>query len=1157
MPPNSPVNQGIIQAQIEFNREPPITPYPRVDQDLYFNSKSGGFNALIFNKDNNESRFKNEDTSGTIEALPEKKGLYGLVLRSRERILNDNLIGDPNEIPDDDEIKRLRGEDLSNSDIRRRYFSKNILRDDNGIVNDIIGENKTEDNIRFVNSFFSQWKIIKPFYSEFAIFDANEVNGYISAENVSTPNGEPLTPLRISEYNISKVNSESEESEEQTNGNDLFPDQSGLSTVQKARLNGAKWQYVRKSVPRHDTGLTGSSIDLEDDDKTSLLVPHQVQKQGNTNGPTGIGVHWGISKFTKLPNRQGFYLTFFLDKTLDSITNSELDPTEMPPITDHSGVYKDYFSTEPPSNSNSGIKNNIDKKIDNNDIFFVSEEDNQTDETNFFNLLNTSYLLIAIERDSSVGDAYYILIRADDSPKCWNINTTERKITFLGEFSGVNGSYLLTAGGVNELKMRFRNFSNHMIIDTNLNIGSWVITKQPYKSRGETGSFGADEEARLNLLTLGGGIKVFGGNLTAGVHYSDLNFVKEDSLDIVPFTVLGKDREIGATFATFGASEMPSELRTKTNTFEQDKNSDFYFVSAGKLKNIDKESSSSRRGSLNKIITLQEVDLSERIDVKLGRYGSYSKPDAINLNISNNVSDEKMHKLIILNENIDNDNDEEADDDDDSPFAKNVLSNVITTSVSTEIKMKAGNVFYIYNAEILGERLSFAFDAGPTMSPVLYYLRRFSPLKDFDRGDFKKIDVTNIVTNLSISWEAEDIHAISQNGNITFNIYRPKDNRESNEAAQEIIDSIGKNRYVRIRAKLSNSELNKSTFPESSSLSYTLFTGIMTNAQLDEQPGSRLISFELKDYWTILKSNIIMNSPYFDGALDTTVIDYMLSHTGIDTDDKSKVFLTPSRDVLPISFSFDDPIAKYEDKRSIDEIIKELAKKYHKVAFFDEFGRFQYVPVEPFIINVGNIDESIFTSKHQFYSSHLNKNRNIQTIGKTFLDSDADDVPNDNNQIAYLDRNVSWRQDDIINVIQILSVDARSKGLITVTDTNIDSLVDEDSYGFLGYKKPFIQEEASFGSPERVQSVVRYYSRMYQPIYSIKWKTFGGLSNLKPLDLVSIDRMFVVIQNIQQSFEPSENKWETSYEGEWIWPPKNSVDLKKILENKEDDDSTN
>ena len=1144
MPPNSPVNQGIIQAQIEFNREPPITPYPRVDQDLYFNSKSGGFNAIINsdreNDKKNKSQTKEEDTSGTIEALPEQNGLYGLVLRSKERIFNTNLIGDPNEIPTEDEIEDL---DLSESDIRRRYFSENILRDDNGIVNDIIGESNIEDDIKFINSFFSQWKIIKPFYVESAT-SGNEINGIKKFDGIS--GSQSLTPLRISEYNISKVNGDGEQTE--------------LSSVQKARLNGAKWQYVRKSVPRHDTGLTGSSIDLEDDDKTSLLVPHQVQKQGNTNGPTGIGVHWGISKFTKLPNRQGFYLTFFLDKSLDNVTNSELDPTQMPLITNHSGIYEDYFSTEPPSNNSQQSPEEDEKKINNSDIFFVSEEDDQTDETNFFNLLNTSYLLIAIERDSSVGDAYYILIRADDSPKCWNINTTEKKITFLGEFSGVSGSSLLTAGGNNELKMRFRNFSNHMIIDTNLNVGSWVITKQPYKSQGDTDSLFRDEEARLNLLTLGGGIKVFGGNLTAGVHYSDLNFVEKDSLELAPFKVLGDNREIGATFATFGASEMPSDLRTKSTLFQSDKNSDFYFASAGKLKNIDQEASKSVFGNLlgsitgSSIRTLSEIDLSERIDVRLGNYGSYSRPNTVNLNINDNAPggslDDNIHKLIIDKSIIDEDNDDNNNGNNaNSLFAKNVLSNVATTSASTKITMKAGNVFYTYNAEVLGQNLSFAFFAGPTMSPVLYYLRRFSPLKDFDRGSFKSIDVTNIVTNLSISWEAEDIHAISQNGSITFNIYRPKDTEENSTITQEIIDSIGKNRYVRIRAKLSNPELNKTTFPDSDSVSYTLFTGIMMNAQLDEQPGSRLITFELKDFWTILKSNIILNSPYFDGALDTTVIDYMLSHTGIDTSDRSKVLLTESRDVLPISFSFDDPIAKYEDKRPIDEIIKDLAKKYHKVAFFDEFGRFRYVPVQPFIIDVGASNESVFTSKHQFYSSHLNKNRNVKTIGKTFLDSEADDVPAENNQIAYLDRNVSWKQDDIINVIQILSVDARSKGLILVSDTNIDSLVDEDSYGFLGYKKPFIQQEPSFGSPERVQSVVRYYSRMYQPIYSVKWKTFGGLSNLKPLDLVSIDRMFVVIQNIEQSFDPSENKWETSYEGQWIWAPKNSVDLDKILNN--------
>ena len=91
--------------------------------------------------------------------------------------------------------------------------------------------------------------------------------------------------------------------------------------------------------------------------------------------------------------------------------------------------------------------------------------------------------------------------------------------------------------------------------------------------------------------------------------------------------------------------------------------------------------------------------------------------------------------------------------------------------------------------------------------------------------------------------------------------------------------------------------------------------------------------------------------------------------------------------------------------------------------------------------------------------------------------------------------------------------------------------------GFLGYKKTFIQHEAAFSSYERARKIARYYGRMYRPPYKITWTGLGGLKHIKIFDIVTLDGKAVVVNRLNNTIDAKENKWETQYEGEWIWPP--------------------
>jgi len=408
------------------------------------------------------------------------------------------------------------------------------------------------------------------------------------------------------------------------------------------------------------------------------------------------------------------------------------------------------------------------------------------------------------------------------------------------------------------------------------------------------------------------------------------------------------------------------------------------------------------------------------------------------------------------------------------------------------------------------------------------------------------IDIADIVETIEITREAQDYHAVSASGSMTLNIYSPSYNSEARNA---VIQSIGKARYLTINGSHFNCAKDifqayrsgdapggKINFGYSGDADREIFSGIAFNPNINEEAGKRTLKFELKDFWTILESKLIINSPYFDGKLDTSVIKALLdtvgiiNQTGVHTD---------SRDTMPISFNFNEPSAKFADRTTVADAIKKLAKKYSKCAFFNTKGRFCYQQIPGTLLSGSSILlDGPADVKFTFYSSHKGDNINIQPIGKYQPINKT--VPGHNSQIAYNVKTTQWNNSDIFNKLMILSVDAKNRGIILISDTNYDSLTNSDSFGFLGYERTFIQDEAAFGDYERTQKIIRYYTRMFQPTYSINWKCIGGNTGVDIFDMVAVDDALVVITKISHTIDAKNNLWETEYSGEWIYPPMNT-----------------
>jgi len=873
--------------------------------------------------------------------------------------------------------------------------------DEQGIVKDHLDTAAGTANSIFLK--FFGWKIIKSFYKE-----------------VDSSNNEIALPLRFDEYSAENRNATS-----------------ALDPAERDRRSGAaKWSY--------------KSIDLDGEDGPSKIVPFQMQLTGTLNGPSGIGVHWGIEKRVNLPMRIGAYFDFYLNKDVDFPTKSS-SATTMPTI--NSVMYDNIFGM----NAGGSWQNSS---------CFVGP---RAAENNFFNLSGKSYIMIEIRGDIASGDWYFLVIRNDSNPRLYRVRILSNSgntlnaggVDLLGEYipgsgrsAGVSAGLRMLQGDKNgHLRLMVRNLYGYIIIENNVFEDPWVISIPAFEpSRSTTlNQAPSRTSGTFHLANFGGKCRIFGGNMSCGVSYSPVQYINSGSMQLSELKLYGVDRVMGTYMNTFGAREMPRSIKTGSR---------FYANSANLITDAN-----------------GTVDLGNRPDVVTGASGQIfykSEIEAVD-----SATNSGMHRKL-----------------------------------NTVIKFSAGAV------KVTSGTDSYLMENVTT--PVLQYARQVADKKNL-HPTRNPVRIQDIVETIEITKQAEEYHVVRVSGSIDINVHSPSANRT---ARDRVLAHLGSARYVSINLEHFCDNLNVG--------SGQLFTGIAFNPSLQEQAGRRFIRYDLKDYWTILESKLMFNSPYFDGALDTDVVRYLMEYSGIR--DSYVSIHSRSTDAMPISFSFASPLAKFEDGRPVSDNIKELAKKYSKYAYFDESGVFKYKRI-PAVLIPGSVSGSVvYTPIFEFFSTHSPGNINVTPVGPGQPVTASGGLSGDP-QIAYEVKTTQWSTEGVFNKLLLSSVDARDKGIILVADTNYDSLNNPTSQGYLGYEKTFVQQEAAFGSMERVRKIARYYSRMYRPIYTISWKTIGGNNGVDIFDLVSVDGRMVVVQRISHQIDAKRNYWMTEWSGEWIWPP--------------------
>lgn len=853
-----------------------------------------------------------------------------------------------------------------------------------------------------------------------------------------------------------------------------------------AQQKGAKWGYRLIPSTIHSFGMTKSSLTVSDQ-KVNKLVPVQTQLQSSDNGPTGIGVHWCLQKRVNLPYGLGFYLDFYINKDIDPLTN------DAGIITNVAGTpkYKDVEFFYPAMQKFLTSSGSPATGIDNNDIFNGPRADGDVNSS--FYLLNKSYIIIQIYGNHETGNLFFIVITSDSHPKFFQVKVdgsdasgvyNSGSVKLLSEYNPNSGDASMMPSGLRLLRgdsghlmLQIRQIMNHIIIENNVFDAPWVINMDVYKptafvSGVTTSTPGIPSPGTLTVNQIGGVLNIFGGNISCGVSYTHLNYYDDVVVNLDETKVWGSGRSFWTKMSSSGAANMDSRLKT----------GDKYFP--------------------NGAMTITDAD---------GMHDLTNRPDQYFGGFNGEVT---VRSQLIVTDNKTNSGS--------------------STKLNTSIKLVAG----IAQTKLPSIASDASFSYGRCITPVLQFCRQVAP-KDSRAITTNTIDINDLVETIEITKEAEDYHSVSVSGSMLINVIYPGINPA---ARQDIIDSIGRARYLSIEAShfgcaASELQTHRTGGPHTGRVNTgsggdrTLFTGIAFNPSITEEAGKRYIKFELKDYWVILESKLILNSPFFDGAIDTDVIEYLLDYTGFK--DKSGVH-GGSRDSFPISFSFNELKSKFKDKQPVADAIKETAKKYTKYAFFNNNGLFCYQKISD-ILMLGTGGTGPLPVKYHFHSSHIGTNVNVIPIG--YYDYYTGPGPTHNSQIAYEVKTSQWNNKDIFNKLLLMSVDARSRGIIISSDSNYGSLTNPNEPGFLGYERPFLQDEAAMADRDRVNMILRYYTRMFKPTYNITWKCIGGNLGIDVFDIVTIDNVLVVVTRISHSIDAKNNSWETEYTGEWIFPP--------------------
>ncbi len=453
------------------------------------------------------------------------------------------------------------------------------------------------------------------------------------------------------------------------------------------------------------------------------------------------------------------------------------------------------------------------------------------------------------------------------------------------------------------------------------------------------------------------------------------------------------------------------------------------------------------------------------------------------------------------------------------------------------------------------------------------------------------LDISPLVTSIQDNWTAEGFttlqHEMQMRCYIPIGVptgtpgYFPGQQQDLYALGQKLLALHNKSFYLTVkywwddgvgeRRAIGNrlSSLN----PEDNDLLIQM-TGVAYGAELERSVNKLFMSFTVKDYMSILQKQFIFNSPFFDAVADVVAIYDVAKMAGFDdtVEHESRINRQPLGYLqkvlkefrrthtgkihyngeenrtrpydLPGSYAdLANPAVKFQNGKTLDGAIKQIAQLAGKVVYFDRWGVLKYenIPaIEAAFNSSTNTQE--FRSVFDFVTSPWEILETGESSTERFV-FDANDPDHGTSHLVHNVVNYSRSVEDCINQIVLLTAsrdiklaDGRTVGGFVVEGyTFFDQIWYPDQEGFFGFRKPFYQSSGVFGGIEGVREGLKHYAKMKYPPLQTSFQTYG-VPGLKALDIISLDDYLFYITDISHEIDPSTNKWWMNITAEWLKP---------------------
>ena len=371
------------------------------------------------------------------------------------------------------------------------------------------------------------------------------------------------------------------------------------------------------------------------------------------------------------------------------------------------------------------------------------------------------------------------------------------------------------------------------------------------------------------------------------------------------------------------------------------------------------------------------------------------------------------------------------------------------------------------------------------------------------------------------------------------------------------------------------------------------FTGLCNQVDYTIKDSYIEVTMRLQDYKKILDDTIFLNSAFYDAVRDYNAVYDVLSQCGLRSSGADAIEGDLPLDLLSIMLSKETNIettdgvpfvwkgntyyyfnyilpGAYDTLNSpkfkpalgsnVSSFVDSIAQISGKTFFFDRFGiaHFDIPPDEIEYLNSNssrrhNSSSSVWNPKIKYKHASDDEIWDFYTS----IDYKKFNSPKFKiwNVISANNFKFNKKVSDIFNEIRVISTSPDMK-LMLMAHTNINSIYDPTSPGFLGYRKIFLQQNGVFGSKEALEKILNYYTMFFNPPLFCSFTVPGRVGVMpnqffrlhhssysvedKEGNPTKISAYIVgIITDVTNSIDKSNNTWTTDITGRYMYPGEN------------------